>query len=47
MELVNLGSIVDTLKINANFNNLAYEKNPDFQNVDLEKKLIVFNKKDR
>ncbi len=45
MELVNLGSIVDTLKINANFNNLAYEKNPDFQNADLEKKLIDFNKK--
>lgn len=45
MELINLGSIVDTLKINANFNNLAFEKLVDNQSQEMEKEIIFFNKK--
>lgn len=36
MELINLGSIVDTLKINANFSNLAYENFSEYQETELE-----------
>lgn len=45
MELINLGSIVDTLKINANFNNLAFEKIADYQDLELEKEILKFNSK--
>lgn len=45
MELVNLGSIVDTLKINATFENLAYEQNVDFQNQFIEDSILKFNTK--
>lgn len=45
MQLINLGSIVDTLKINANFNNLAFEKLVDNQSQEMEKEIIFFNKK--
>jgi hypothetical protein len=45
MELINLGSIVDTLKINANFSNLAYEKLAENQDSELERQLLKFNSK--
>ncbi len=44
-KIINLGSIVDTLKINATFQNEAYEILPQYQNKDLEDEIITFNKK--
>lgn len=44
-KIVNLGSIVDTLKINANFDNVAYEINPSYQNELIEKQIKDFNNK--
>lgn len=45
MNIINLGSIVDTLKINATFENTAYEINTDYQSSDLENKIEDFNLK--
>lgn len=43
MELINLGSIVDTLKINATFNSLAFEKNEEYQDKQIEDEIKAFN----
>lgn len=45
MNIVNLGTIVDTLKINATFNNLAFEILPQNQDLELEKEIKNFNDK--
>lgn len=44
-KIVNLGSIVDTLKINATFNNVAYETKEDYKDEIIENEIINFNKK--
>lgn len=45
MEIINLGSIVDTLKINANFQGMCYEIQTELQDKDLEDKIESFNEK--
>lgn len=45
MELINLGSIVDTLKINATFQGMCYEEKPELQDKELEEKISSFNDK--
>lgn len=45
MELINLGNIVDTLKINLNFQNTAFEQKTEYQNQAIEKQIIVYNQK--
>lgn len=45
MKITNLGSIVDTLKINATFDNCAYETKAEYQSQDIEDEIISFNKK--
>ena len=45
MNIINLGSIVDTLKINANFTNVAFELDTINQDEIIEKKILDFNDK--
>lgn len=47
MEIINLGSIVDTLKINANFQNISFELEPHLQDKDIEDDVSNFNDKIR
>ncbi len=42
--IVNLGTIVDTLKLNATFDNSAYEIKPEYQSSKIEDEVIEFNK---
>lgn len=45
MKLVNLGSIVDTLKINATFQGMCYELQSELQDKELEDDISIFNEK--
>lgn len=44
-KIINLGHIVDTLKINASFDNSAYEIKPEYQSPKLEEQIKDFDSK--